>query len=117
MISDKLLMQISLATAAIGLVALYILVSLSGYRHAAISSLKVGENVFVSGTISDYTESKGNIFFTLKNDSSVKVVMFSTNAERTLRLKLKDGTNASVKGKVQFYKNEIEIIAKEISND
>ncbi len=118
MISDKKLMQLSLATAVIGIIALYVLVSVVQPKAAAIAGLKdmAGQNVLVSGVVTGYMESKGTVFITLENNSSIKVVMFANDAEKYPDVyKIKEGDNATVKGKVQYYKNELEIIAKHIS--
>ena len=109
MITDRTLIRISLAVAIIGIAALFILVSLTEPRHASIAEIKPGENVLVSGTVADYKESRGTIFFTFENISSVNVVMFLFPM-----VKLTDGDSVTVAGKVQYYRNEMEIVAKDI---
>mgnify|MGYP001577199590 CR=1 FL=1 len=111
MISDRSLIRISLATSVIGIVALYLL-TLIGPSHTAIPNIKAGDNVAVSGVVKDYRESRGNIFFTMENASSVKVVMFAPDAEKAPMIK--NGDTVTVSGKAQYYRNEIEIIAKSI---
>lgn len=110
MISDRSLIRISLATSAIGIIALYLLVTLTEPSHATISDIKAGDNVAVSGLVKDYRESRGNIFFTLENASSMKVVMFAPDAEKAPMIK--NGDAVTVKGKAQYYRNEMEIVAK-----
>lgn len=111
MISDKTLMRISLAVAATGIAALYVLVVVTEPVKAQISELKPGQNVLVSGVVSDYRESNGNIFFTLENSSTIKVVMFAPDA-RTPQIKNND--SITVSGKVQYYRNYLELIARRI---
>lgn len=108
MISDKRLIQISLVTSVVGLIALYIIVSLTEPVTAPLSELKAGQNVLVSGAVEGYKEGNGAVFFTLQNVSTVKVVVFGAG------LKITNGDNVTVKGKTQFYKNELEVIAKDV---
>jgi len=110
MITDRTLIRISLTVAAVGIVVLFILVSLTEPQRISIAELKPGENVLVSGTVADYKESKGTIFFTLENISSVNVVMFPPTTD----VKIKDGDSVTVAGKVQYYRSEMEIVAKDI---
>jgi len=113
MMSDKTLLRISAVTAAAGMIALYLIVAFIEPRQAEIADLKVGENVLVGGAVSEFARSEGNIFFRLTNGSSIKVVMFANDAER-MHIEIKDNNIVMVKGKVQYYRNSIEIIAKEI---
>jgi len=112
MISDKTLIRISFAIAAIGVAALYVLVAVTEPVKTQISGLTPGQNVLISGIVSDYRESKGNIFFILENSSTIKVVMFAPDAERSPEIKNND--SVTVSGKVQYYRNELEIIARRV---
>lgn len=111
MISDRSLIRISLVTSVIGIIALY-LFTLTEPSHTSISDIKAGDNVAVSGVVKDYRESRGNLFFIMENASSVKVVMFAPDAEKATRIK--NGDTVTVRGKAQYYRNEMEIIAKSI---
>ncbi len=113
MISDKELMRISVIISVIGLIALFLIVTFMGPSRTAISELRPGEIIVAGGAVSDYSESKGNIFFTLTNGSSVRVVVFSTDAEKTHAFA--EGDNVTVTGKAQFYMGEMEIVAKEVA--
>ncbi len=112
MISDKTLMRVSVAVSAIGVIALFLIATFLGPTRASIGGLKLGENVLIGGVVHDYSESKGNVFFTLVNDSSVRVVVFAQDAERLPQII--DGDSVTVTGKVQLYRGDIEIIAKDV---
>lgn len=63
------------------------------------------QNLFVSGEISNFKNhySSGHIYFSLKDNKSViKVVMFSTNAQK-LKFNLSDGMKVIVCGRVSLY--------------
>lgn len=63
------------------------------------------QNLFVSGEISNFKNhySSGHMYFSLKDDKSViKVVMFSTNAQK-LKFNLSDGMKVIVCGRVSSY--------------
>lgn len=115
MISDRSLIKISLVVSAIGFIVLYIFTAVET-PIMPIGGLKSGDYASVGGIVSSYKESKGNIFFTLENSSTINVAMFSTDAESNpMVYKIKDGDTVTVTGKVQYYRNELEMIAKNIS--
>jgi len=113
---NKLILKISITMSIIGIIGLYIFtsVSLNVVDVREISNF-IGERVTVEGTVDKYYVSKdGHVFFDLHDFSGlVKVVAFrNSNIEQAY--KIEDGKEITVTGKVQEYKNDLEIIASVI---
>lgn len=114
-LTDKSLMKLSFTISVLGIIALLIFVQFIEPKRINPGELdnNVGNIVTVSGMITSYSQSTGNVFIDLNN--STRIVMFSTEAERMPAVyNLRAGDNVSVTGKVQLYRGRQEIIAKSI---
>ncbi len=120
-LSERGLLKISLIGTVIGLVALYFVVGTLVPEEKVIGEIStgsIGAFVEVSGTISEFRQSEGNIFFTLEDSSgSIKVVLWKNVLDRLVLKgfdleKLKDGNKVVVEGSVEGYKGEMEIIGR-----
>lgn len=89
------------------LFVLYLISLFLPYKEVKISNINqnmLNERVFVSGKIASVYHAKGVTFVNLtQENNSIKVVFFKN-------INLKKGENADIKGVVQIYKNELEII-------
>lgn len=89
------------------------------YLHVnQITSKLKGETIVTSGVVSELTERKDTVFFTLRDkaaDRAIKCVMFrKTNVDNTerkvlLEKSIADGTEVYLQGEVDIYKNDLEI--------
>lgn len=118
MISDRNLAAVSLAVAAAGLISLLIITLAIEPKEVAIKDISggmTGQQVVVRGNIASYRAADGNVFITLKDGEGIKVVMFSREAQKQPWVYgLKKGDYVSAHGRVQLYKNELEIVAETI---
>ncbi len=114
--NNQLILKISITIAIIGIISLYIFTTVFENKIAVFEITEfVGERVTVEGTVSDYHVSKdGHVFFEVHDSSGgVDVVAFrNSNIEQAYHLK--EGQRIKLTGKVQEYKNELEIIASSI---
>lgn len=107
--------KISFALSVAGIVALFFVTE--GIRPleinvSSINNEHLGRNVAVNGTIKSITNSEGNIFITLA-ERDFRIVVFRNKADdEDYALKRSDKISAT--GKVQLYKNGLEIIADKI---
>lgn len=120
MISDSRLRKISLAIALIGIALIFATASLSEPQRIAIADITdrdSGRIVSITGTISSYNTKDGHVFLTVTDGTwNMTVVMF----ERTARsypdvYQLKKYDNVTVKGQINIYKSELEIIANTVA--
>ncbi len=119
MISDKKLTYFSLAISIIGFLAMVSITLGIEPRQVAVSEITsetIGQEIITQGMIGSYFTNEGNVFIELKNRTSMKIVMFSREAgKQPWVYDLRKGDLIAVQGKVQVYKNELEIIANKIS--
>ncbi len=110
MFSEKFLLKLSFVCTLIGIIGL---VAISIYMEPLhvnteqIDDSYLGKKVVVNGTVFNYAN-KGTIFFDL---NGIKSVIFEKNAVNT---NIKNGDFVTVKGTVQLYKNDIEIVVDKI---
>ncbi|MEE9322948.1 MAG: exodeoxyribonuclease VII large subunit [Candidatus Aenigmarchaeota archaeon] len=113
------LVKISVIGVSISLVLLYLITSQvfsSSVKIGEIDKSFVGKTVNITGEVTGIFQSKGHVFFDLKDDTGkVKVVLW----EDTLELleinnvntsEIRNGKNISIIGDVQLYKGELEVI-------
>jgi aspartyl/asparaginyl-tRNA synthetase len=116
---DKTLMRISFVIAVAGIAALIAAVQFAEPKMVKISDVNeklVGQTILVNGTVDSVSIKEGNIFIKLTADKdSIDVVMFKQQAENSADAYiLKKGDFLTVAGKINFYKNELEIVASSI---
>lgn len=114
--NDKTIRKICLILVIIGIVGMFIATTFIAPEAVKISGIgenNTGQIVSVSGIVSSYYTSQGHVFFEI-NDSTgaMKVIMFQKEAEgNPLVYDIGNGDKIAVNGKVQFYQNELEIVA------
>jgi DNA/RNA endonuclease YhcR with UshA esterase domain len=109
------IIKISITVAIIGIIALFFLVRYQEQNTVKISELKQGQIERITGMINSVYVSKDGHTFLKVTDSSgeISVVAFkSSNIDEVYDLEV--GDQISVLGRVEEYKGELEIIAKEI---
>ena len=115
---NSLILKVSITIAIIGIIGLYIFTSTTeNLMEVSRIGDFMGERVTVEGTVDKYYTSKdGHVFFDIYDFSgSVDVVAFrNSNIEGAYTIK--DGDKIKVTGKVQEYKNALEIIASTIDS-
>lgn len=121
MISDRSLYRISFVLAIIGIVAVFIVSSGIEPQETRISKITgdfLGKTVSVSGSVKGkpYWHEDGHLFFTLKDGFwEMKVVFFESIAKKLPEMKnLSSGMNITITGKVNEYRNELEIVGSGI---
>lgn len=109
--NDKKLRMISLIMAVVGAIGL----AVASYQNTfaetriyEISEKMIGKNVAVNGTITSISTRDGNTFITAEDFGSIEIILFDAG------LSYKKGNNITAYGKVNVYKNKLEIIAEKI---
>jgi len=110
---DKTLVRISLIWSLIGILVLIAISLFAKPPTVSISALEdyLGKEVVIEGLVGDTTYQEDFSFIELKSKYD-KVTVF---AFENLDKKVYKNDEIRVKGKVQTYKGELEIIANEIS--
>lgn len=114
---DKNLLRISILTSIIGLISLFFITSFTQAQTIRISDIDdsyIGKTVSVQGEITSIFNAKGHYFISLKDGQTIKVVIFSNNADKLNVHSLEKGDKIDVLGKVDKYKGELEILPKDI---
>lgn len=117
--NERNLVKISVIGVSISLVLLYLITSQifsSSVKIGEIDRSFVGKTVNITGEVTGIFQSKGHVFFDLKDDTGkVKVVLW----EDTLELleinnvntsEIRNGKSINIIGDVQLYKGELEVI-------
>ena len=120
MITDKNLGYLCFILVIIGIAGIVIILQFTGPRNMGTGLIyenNVGENVLVSGVIKSYSESQGHVFMDIDDGTGeIKVVIFENTAKNQAHVYgLGVGGKVIVEGKVQIYKNELEIIADSVN--
>lgn len=112
------LLKIAVLVSIIGILAIFVVKSYSSDLDVPISEANsyLGRSIAVSGEIKKVFISPSNTgFIDLEdNTGTITIVVFSSS-KLDIVYDLKEGNTISVVGKVQEYKDELEIIAKEIT--
>ncbi len=112
------IIKISIAVAAIGIVALFFLVRYNEQNTVKISELKQGQIERITGMVNSiYVSKDGHTFLKVADTSGeVSVVAFkSSNIDGMYEIEV--GDQVSVLGRVEEYKGSLEIVAKEIKQE
>lgn len=116
---EKTLKRISIIGVCICLVLLYIVTIQPSSLHVNIGEIDrslTGKIVNVTGVIEAVSESKGNVFIDLKDDTGeIKVVLWeetidSIDTNDLNKGELVRGNVLNVIGEVQIYKGELEVV-------
>jgi DNA/RNA endonuclease YhcR with UshA esterase domain len=119
---DKTLVRLSAAIAVVGLIGIIAAAQFAEPKAVEISEISgslVGQNVAVNGTVESISINDGNVFITLgsvdsRDNSSADVVMFERDARNSIAYTIKKGDTIVVDGKVNYYRNDVEVVASSI---
>lgn len=109
---ETTLLKISLICSLVGLVLLYFIstkIEVKDYKPNFLNK-DIGEEIKLTGSVSKITDRGDVVFIEVSQQSPVNVVLFTDNDN----LKLNNGDNVEVVGKVQEYNGKNEIIAEKI---
>ena len=107
---ENTLLKIALASAVVGLIALFLIsksIDIPEYNPSEIKDL--GKDVKLTGMITKVRDADGLFFIEIKQENYVTVVFFTKEENE-----FKKGENVEIIGKVQEYNGKPEIIAKKI---
>ncbi len=116
---ERNLMKVSVIGVSVSLVLLYIVTSQvfsSSVKIGEIDKSFIGKTVNITGEITGMFQSKGHVFFDLKDDTGkVKVVLWEDTLEfleiNNVNIsEISNGRNINIIGDVQSYKGELEVI-------
>lgn len=109
---ETTLLKIALICSLVGLVLLYFIstkIEVKDYKPNILNK-NVGDDVKLTGKVSKITDRGDVVFIEVDQQSPINVVLFTDNDN----LKLSNGDNVEVIGKVQEYNGKNEIIAEKI---
>lgn len=110
------ILKISIITAVIGIILLFVITQVFKEEEVKIEDVKLGQIERISGMVTSVYVSK-NMHVFLKvadNTGEISVVVFENyNIDEAYDIEV--GDEISVLGRIDEYKGEMEIIAKEIS--
>ncbi len=107
---DSTLIKIALATSIIGLAALAIILSTTGFEEVNISEAKELEKettTRISGTVERITAKEGFSILNIKKEETITVVVFE-------KINLSKGQRVEVVGEVKDYEGQKELVAEKI---
>ena len=109
------ILKISIVIAVIGIIALFFITQYNNETITKIKDLKQGQIERITGMVTSVYVSKDDHVFlkVADNTGEISVIAFKSSNIDTA-YELENGDQISVLGKVDEYKNELEIIAKEI---
>jgi DNA/RNA endonuclease YhcR with UshA esterase domain len=117
--NENTLSKISVVGVCISIIALYIITNQIFSSHVYIGDIDksfIGKTVNITGEIVDVSETSGNYFIRLKdNTGEIKIILWSDTIEllKTNNFninELKGGNKINVIGEIQIYKGELEVI-------
>lgn len=119
MITDKNLMYIALVLVIIGIIGLFVILQFIGPTEIStgvVTNNEIGENVAVNGIVKSYSEKDGHVFMDIDDGSgAIKVVMFENTAKNNLIVySIGENDHVIIEGKVELYKNKLEIAANSV---
>ena len=109
---ETTLLKIALICSLVGLALLYFIstkIEVKDYKPNILNK-NVGDDVKLTGKVTKITDREDVVFIEVYQQSPVNVVLFTDNDN----LKLSNGDNVEVIGKVQEYNGKNEIIAEKI---
>ena len=109
---ETTLLKIALICSLVGLIVLYFIstkIEVKDYKPSSLNK-NVGDDVSLKGIVTKINDRGNVVFVDLQNQNYVTVVLFTNDNN----LKLKNGDDVEVIGKVQEYNGKNEIIAQKI---
>lgn len=110
------ILKISIITAVIGIISLYVLTQIFREEVVKIEDLKLGQIERISGMVTSvYVSRNMHVFLKVAdNTGEIAVVVFeNNNIDEAYDIEI--GDEISVLGRIDEYKGKMEIIAKEIT--
>ena len=108
---ETTLLKIALICSLVGLIVLYFISSkIEVKEYKPVLSKNIGDDVKLNGIVSKITDRGNVVFIEVIHQNPVTVVLFTDDDN----LKLRNGNNIEVIGKVQEYNGKNEIIAEKI---
>ena len=115
MLEERHLALAALACAIAGIGILFLLETVAVAPEINIRQIdnsRIGETVSVLGKVDWVLQKEGFVLFTIEDGKKINAIRFSpTEMERNA---LGKGVWVKVVGKVQLYRNELEIVAEEV---
>jgi len=122
-LTKKLTILICGICSLVGLFLIYYISNITSPKEIEIDSIKpnlVGHFISTEGIIVSRTKTKaGHLFLTLQNgEGKIRIVLFSTflKNEKVDPDKLTKGISLSIKGVLEEYKGELQIVPKKSSD-
>ena len=112
------ILKISIVIAILGIIVLFFITQYNKETIVKVEDLKIGQMERITGMVTSFYISKDEHVFlkVADNTGEVSVVAFK-NSNIDEAYDLENGDQISVLGRVDEYKGELEIIAKEIRKD
>ncbi|MCD6215839.1 MAG: OB-fold nucleic acid binding domain-containing protein [Candidatus Aenigmarchaeota archaeon] len=114
MITEHQLVKVAYIGTFAGIISLFVLVQQMAPDAYTINEIREdmqGRYVNIKCKIHDMFIHDGNIFLTLEDKTgTIKAVVFKNKAEKIGAYKLDTNDSVQIKGKINIYKNELEII-------
>jgi RecJ-like exonuclease len=110
------ILKISILVSIVGVVSLFLISAIFTEEVTDISELKIGQMERISGMVTSvYVSRDSHVFLNVADKTGeISVVAFkNSNIDEAYDLEV--GEEISVSGRVEEYKGDLEIIAKEIS--
>jgi DNA/RNA endonuclease YhcR with UshA esterase domain len=107
---DSTLLKIALATSTIGLAALAIILSTTGFEEVNISEAKELEKettIMISGTVERVTSKEDFAIINIRKEETITVIAFD-------KINLSKGQRVEVTGEIREYQGEKELVADKI---
>jgi exonuclease VII large subunit len=114
--NSKTILKVSVIIAVVGIALLFFLTR-NLENNVSVKDLEtyLGESVTVEGQIFKlFTSKDGHVFFKIRDETGEIQVVAFRNSNIQEAYNIQKGQTIKVKGKVQEYKNDLEIIAKRI---
>lgn len=106
--------QILCTTIAItGIIIISLLTTEKYISIGEIENSNIGEKIITSGKIKNLSLNGGHAFFELENGGRIKAVFFKPPTKEMI--KLRENELIRAEGRIELYKNELEIIIEKVT--
>ncbi len=109
------ILKISITIAILGTIALFFIIQINKETIVKIEDLKIGQIERITGMVNSvYVSKNDHVFLKVADNTGELTVVAFKNSNIDTAYELENGDQISVLGRVDEYKGELEIIAKEI---
>jgi RecJ-like exonuclease len=109
------ILKISVVIAIVGIAALFLITKFSTENNISIEDLKIGQMERITGMVTSvYVSKDSHVFFKVADNTGEVTAVAFKNSNIDEAYELEVGDEVSVLGRVEEYKGELEIIAKEV---